>query len=148
MKKVFCILSILTIAMPAFAVGEEPAAPSPVPVAGTPTSYSVQPTGDAKAAVLAGAPLYQLANSNVSTDGNAASAGYVKGAYNAAIKAVNKVADTKQDIISVSDSSSGAVVTGVSLGVDGKTVTVAKTNEVTVPVNASNSSTRANIWIE
>ena len=61
-------------------------------VAGDPVSYAAneQPTGAAKDAVLGGTPLYQLAQSATS-DTNAASAGYVKGAYNAAIKAVNKV---------------------------------------------------------
>jgi len=37
-------------------------------------------------------PGYGLAQPNPSKDGNVATAGYVKGAYNAAIKAINKVA--------------------------------------------------------
>ncbi|MBR3148312.1 MAG: hypothetical protein IKF41_03150 [Alphaproteobacteria bacterium] len=44
-------------------------------------------------------PKYALATSTAN-DGKVATAGYVKGAYNAAIKAVNKLQDTKQDTIS------------------------------------------------
>jgi len=78
MKKIFCIFSILTIISPAFA--------DPTPVAGEPAHAD-------PATVATAQPGYALVNSN-STDVNAATAGYVKGAYNAAIKAVNKVADT------------------------------------------------------
>ena len=61
-------------------------------------------------------PGYPLAQANTLKDGKMATAGYVKGAYNAAIKAVNRVsADTatalsgKQDTISdLSDIRSGA----------------------------------------
>lgn len=55
-------------------------------------------------------PKYKLKAANSSTDGNAASAGYVKGAYNAAIKAINKVdsridtvASGKQDDLTAGD---------------------------------------------
>lgn len=68
------------------------------PVAGSPTSYATQPTGSEKTAVMAGEPLYQLSQST-GNDTKVATAGYVKGAYNAAIKAVNTVADMKQDKI-------------------------------------------------
>ncbi|MBR5355237.1 MAG: hypothetical protein IK122_03880, partial [Alphaproteobacteria bacterium] len=44
-------------------------------------------------------PKYALAT-ETANDGKVATAGYVKGAYNAAIKAVNKLQDTKQDTIS------------------------------------------------
>lgn len=44
-------------------------------------------------------PKYALAQST-GNDGKVATAGYVKGAYNAAIKAVNKLEDTKQNVIS------------------------------------------------
>ena len=138
MRKVFCILSILTIAAPAFAAGE-------TPVAGTPSH--------ADPAVLAKDssnntinPGYALVN-NAGTDTNAASAGYVKGAYNAAIKAVNTVASMKQDAITISQGT-GAIVTAVSLNNDGKTISVTKSYESTIPVSSANSSTRANIWVE
>ena len=48
---------------------------------------------NADAPVAANAPKYSLATAD-ETDANLATAGYVKGAYNAAIKAVNKVATT------------------------------------------------------
>jgi len=82
MKKVFFIFSVFTMVLPAFAE----------PVAGTPTH--------ANPAVFAKdgnnntiQPGYALTNSD-STDINVATAGYVKGAYNTAIKAVNTVADS------------------------------------------------------
>ena len=96
MKKVFCILSILSVISPAFA--------------------EILPTTKV-----------------VTTS-------YVQGAYDA-------LQGTKQDKISVSQGT-GAIVTSIALNADGKTVEVTKSNEVTVPVNSSNSSTRANIWIE
>ena len=96
MKKVFCILSILTVISPAFA--------------------DIAPTAKI-----------------VTTS-------YVQGAYAA-------LQGTKQDKISVSQGT-GAIVTGVALNADGKTVEIAKSNEITVPVNSTNSSTRANIWVE
>jgi len=76
MKKLFSILSILTIASPVFAD----------PVAGEPTHAD-------SATVATAQPGYALINSHAN-DTNAASAGYVKGAYNASIKAVNRVANS------------------------------------------------------
>ena len=85
MKK---LLSVSLIAM----LAVSPMMANAAAVAGDPTSYgNEQPTGTAKDAVLGGTPLYQLVEANATTDKNAASAGYVKGAYNAAIKAVNRV---------------------------------------------------------
>ena len=48
---------------------------------------------NANAPVATNAPKYSLAAAE-SNDGNVATAGYVKGAYNAAIKAINKVSET------------------------------------------------------
>ena len=76
MKKVFYILSILTIVSPVFAD----------PVAGEPSHAD-------SATVASAQPGYALMNSHAN-DTNAASAGYVKGAYNATLKAVNRVADS------------------------------------------------------
>lgn len=39
-------------------------------------------------------------------------------------------------------------VTSVSLNADGKTVSVARTNETTIPVGSNNSETRAKIWVQ
>lgn len=100
MKKVFCILSILTMISPAMA-----------------------------------------APGSAATDGNVATASYVKGAYNALDTA-------KQAKLSSSNvtQGTGAIVTSVSAA-DG-TVTVTRTNEITIPVGSTNSATRANIWVE
>lgn len=147
MKKLFCILSVLTIVSPAFA--EDPApTPTAVGTGTTPSSFVTQPTGDAKAAVLGGSPLYELIMANSSTDNNAASAGYVKGAYNASIKAINKVADIKQDMLSasnVTESGTGTVITGVSAS--NGSVTVTRGN-VTIPAGTGNNATSAGISIE
>ncbi len=82
MKKVFCILSIFTIVSPVFA---------------DPVLYPLNTEPGAAAAnanvTTSVEPKYALAQSAGVTDSYTASAGYVKGAYNAALKAVNKVAD-------------------------------------------------------
>lgn len=81
-------------------------------------------------------------------DGNLASTAYVKGAYNATIKTVNKLQDVKQDKLSsenVVESGVGAMVMDVSA--ENGTVTVTK-SEVTIPVGATTSVTRATIWLE
>lgn len=60
----------------------------------TPAAANPQPEtlAEARTANLVGAaPYFDLIGANPETDVNAASAGYVKGAYNAAIKAVNAV---------------------------------------------------------
>jgi hypothetical protein len=57
-------------------------------------------TGEAAAAATATTgPKYGLADANPSTDGVVATAGYVKGAYNAAIKAINKVSETANNAL-------------------------------------------------
>jgi len=90
------------------------------------------------------APAVALAEDTSPTvfESAAASAAYVRGAYDA-------MDSLKQDKISISQTQSGAVVTSVSLDeTDGKTVHVARTNETTIPVGSNNSSTRAKIWVQ
>lgn len=106
MKKLFSILSILTITLPAFA---EDATPTPV---------VAEPTHADPATVATAQPGYALMNSH-DTDVNAASAGYVKGAYNASIKAINRVANS----VPLSSSLSSSMLSSVPDG-------------------------RANVWIE
>lgn len=101
MKKIFCILSVLTIITPAFAEGETP---------------------------------------SVDKTKVVASASYVDGAY-------NELDAAKQDNITVSQAA-GAIVTAVSLNDDGKTVSVTRTNQVTIPVGSADNANRATIWIE
>ena len=141
MKKIFCILSILTIISPAFAEGE---------VAGEPVSVS--PAGDGTLATANGQtakPGYQLKTAGANDATSAASALYVKGAYNATIKAVNTVASIKQDKLTssnVTTSGSGAFVTGVSASAGAVNVA---TGEVSIPTSSySASSGRAAIWLE
>ena len=151
MKKIFCILSILTITMPCTVWAEDEPTPTPSPVAGSPTSYLENPTGDSLTAVLGGDPLYQLMLSNTGTDGNAASAGYVKGAYNASIKAINKVAQvagSKQAILTssnVTTTGTGGVVTGVTAS--NGAVAVTKAN-VTIPVGSTTASDQAGVYVD
>ena len=101
MRKIFYILSILTITVPAFAEGENPAVD--------------------KTRVYA-------------------SASYVDGAYNALDTA-------KQDNITVSQAA-GAIVTAVDFDTDGKTLSVTRTNQVTIPVGSADNANRATIWVE
>lgn len=92
-------------------------------------------------------PKYALATV-AENDASLASTAYVKGAYNAAIKAVNKLQDIKQDKLSsvnIVESGGGAMVMDVSA--NNGTVTVTKT-EVTIPVGSTVSDTRATIWLE
>lgn len=139
MKKVFCILSILTFTSPLFAAA----------VPGDPGA-TVSITTSTKAANVPG---YGLVESSSSTDGNAASAGYVKGAYNATIKAVNMVADQKQNKLvsgtNVSNSGSGYMVKDVTAS--NGTVTITK-REISIPIGSAPSGTvdsgRAPLWIE
>ncbi len=155
MKKVFCILSILTIISPAFADDV------PTPVPGDPGS-TVAITDQTKAANVPG---YNLINSHDETDGNAASAGYVKGAYNATIRAVNMVADQKQNKLGTvapdkQDKTNGDMYSqdgGLSDGnfvtsVEGANGVVTVTRkEVTIPIGRPTGTAPANrapIWIE
>jgi hypothetical protein len=69
------------------------------------------------APVASNAPKYGLAEAQ-SNDGNLATAGYVKGAYNAAIKAVNKLETTKQDALTPEQITAISNVSGLSTRLD------------------------------
>ncbi|MBQ6027505.1 MAG: hypothetical protein IJL21_03080 [Alphaproteobacteria bacterium] len=71
----------------------------------------------------------------------AATASYVEGAYNA----IDAVKQDKLTSTNVVESNSGAMVTAVTA--NNGVVTVTK-SEVTIPVGATTSSTRATIWLE
>ena len=74
---------------------------------------------NANAPVAANAPKYSLATADT-TDANLATAGYVKGAYNATIKAINKVATTANSAVqSVTEGATNGTVS-----VDGTDVAV------------------------
>ena len=96
MKKLLALSVIaVLVASPMMACADEPVVPAepadPVAVAGDP-GVTV-----ADAPMATHSPRYGLKNANPDVDGKLATAGYVKGAYNAAIKAVNKLDDIKQD---------------------------------------------------
>ena len=76
---------------------------------------------NADAPVAANAPKYSLATADT-TDANLATAGYVKGAYNATIKAINRVATTAASALQASDIDEGA--TNGTISVDGTDVAV------------------------
>ena len=149
MKKIFCILSILAIISPVFA-DNEPAALAHV----TGDAVNTDPgTTNENGPVATNSPKYSTVADVAADASSAASAKYVKGAYNATIKAVNMVASQKQNTLNsgtnVTTSGTGAIVSNVSAS-DG-TVTVTK-NEVTIPIGSQPSGTvpsgRAPIWIE
>lgn len=71
----------------------------------------------------------------------AAAASYVEGAYNS----MDAIKQDKLTSTNVVESNSGAMVTAVTA--NNGVVTVTK-SEVTIPVGATTSSTRANIWLE
>ena len=80
MKKIFGISLVAIFAISPMMAGAEVVAGDP----GATTSGA--PTASAS-------PKYELKNAVPATDGNAATAGYVKGAYNAIIKGINKTQD-------------------------------------------------------
>ncbi len=141
MKKIFCILSILAIVSPVFAD----------PVTGDAVNTDPGAT-NANGPTATNNPKYSTVADIAADATSAASAKYVKGAYNATIKAVNTVASVKQDTLSsanggnVTTSGSGPVVTGLTASAG--TVTVAM-GEVTIPVGSVASPTsHAAIWVQ
>lgn len=88
MKKIFCILSIFTIISPVFAEG---ASDNIVSTGNSPVAQGSQTI---QQVTTLQTPRYGLTTVGQNDGSQAASAGYVKGAYNAAIKAVNTVADS------------------------------------------------------
>ena len=135
---------------------------APVAVLADPTQY-VDPltaTEQNPATTSANSPKYQSVTVSSNDENHIASTAYIKGAYNSAIAAVNKVYGVKQDTLytdsnnpssagtvrqSVASGTSGAVVTGVTAS-DG-IVTVTR-GEITIPSGSASSSTRAQIWIQ
>jgi len=70
----------------------------PLMAGADPVATGTTPAHDDNAVAASAAPGYALAQAN-DNDSNFATAGYVKGAYNAAIKAVNKVATTANSAV-------------------------------------------------
>ena len=101
MKKIFCILSILTIISPVWA---EDTVGGIVSTGNTPVAQGSQA---ASAVTTTQAPRYGLSTLGQTDTTTAATPSYVKGAYNAAIKAVNTVADSIPVGAAPSDAVSG-----------------------------------------
>ncbi len=90
----------------------------------------------ANAPVAQNAPKYALAEANANVDGVVATAGYVKGAYNAAIKAVNKVADMATN-----------ATNSANISYDGTTSTLSATNvQAAVDELASEKADANNVY--
>lgn len=87
---------------------------------------------DATAATATTDPKYGLAQPNANVDGVVATAGYVKGAYNAAIKAINKVSETANSAVK------GIQVNGADLSLTG-----GKAN-VTITEGSANGTVKVN----
>ena len=118
MKKLLNISVVAALAILPFAANA-------APVAG-------DPTHDDSATAASANPGYALAQAE-GNDGNLATAGYVKGAYNAAIKAINKVATTAGSAVK------GVQVNGADLSQDAN----GKVN-VTVATGTANGSIKVN----
>lgn len=83
-------------------------------------------TTNASGPEAANPPKYSLAAAGANDDTHMATAGYVKGAYNAAIKAVNKVAATaadaaNKDLSNLSDTGRGVITTAITNNAAGAT---------------------------
>ena len=116
-------------------------------------------SGDNYSATL---PQYQIKGIDDSEGGHIASTAYVKGAYNSAIRGVNRLANDKQEklvgnsetvatganatnTLGQASNSSGPVITSISAS--NGVVTVTK-GQVTIPVGSSSASTQAQIWLD
>ncbi|MBO4480856.1 MAG: hypothetical protein J5742_04560 [Alphaproteobacteria bacterium] len=102
MKKLLNISVIAALAILPLAANADPVAGDPV--------------HDDNGAVASAAPKYQLAEANSTVDGVVATAGYVKGAYNAAIKAINKVATTAGSALQKADITTGGANGTIAVG--------------------------------
>lgn len=95
-----------------------------LPMAANATDYSVtDPTAADPATAASTGPGWALAQTAATDNTNLATAGYVKGAYNQAMKAINKVAataDTAVQSVTTGDSTSG----NGTIKVDGQAVSV------------------------
>jgi hypothetical protein len=126
MKKLLNISVIAALAILPMAANADP-------VAGDPGATT------ANAAVATNPPKYGLAEAD-DTDANLATAGYVKGAYNAAIKAVNKLETTKQDALSSDQLTAISNVSGLTGRVGALETTVGDSDSGLVKAVADNAT--------
>ena len=120
MKKILNISVIAALAI-------LPMMANAAPVAGEPDGIATNPpTGQTAQNVTAQAgPKYQLAEANSAVDGVVATAGYVKGAYNAAIKAINKVSETASNALTADGT---ATLTNKTIDADDNTISDLETD--------------------
>jgi hypothetical protein len=117
MKKVFSISVIAALAILPMVANAE----TGDIVAGEPKTAASE--SQAANAVTAGSgPKYALAVESAKDSTHVATAGYVKGAYNAAIKAINKVSETATSALQADDISTGSA--NGTIAVDGNDVAV------------------------
>lgn len=145
MKKIFGIFVIAMFVGCPMVVRAERVAVSPQPAATNPAHLN---SGSNATDIL---PEYAAEITYDNELNGIASAAYVKGAYNQAIRAVNKVANIADSKLpaNIDTSSTGAIVTAISKNNDGEMV-VSK-GEISVPVTNSAptvGSGRAAIWVQ
>lgn len=145
MKKIFSIFVIAMFVGCPMVVRAERVAVSPQPTATNPAHLN---SGSNATDIL---PEYAAEITYDNELNGIASAAYVKGAYNQAIRAVNKVANIADSKLpaNIDTSSTGAIVTAISKNNDGEMV-VSK-GEISVPVTNSAptvGSGRAAIWVQ
>lgn len=93
---------------------------------------------NSNAPVASNAPKYSLKAANAENDGKVASAGYVKGAYNAAIKAINKTVDKLDDGLGGYDIDANTLkVQGADVATQTGVVNTIKSSTVTTSLNGT-----------
>lgn len=135
MKKLIGISLVAMLAVSPLAANAAAVAGEPAHIGTGVTANDVTASAD---------PEFALVEENSQTDGNAASAGYVKGAYNAAIKAINKVnakqttsagngiAKSSAGVISVTAKPDEGIVVdanGVAVNYDNSTIDINATSK-------------------
>lgn len=145
MKKIFGVFVVAMFVGCPMVVRADPVAMNPQPTATNPAHLN---SGSNATDIL---PQYSAETTYETDLAGVASAAYVKGAYNQAIRAVNKVADIADSKLpaNIDTSSTGAIVTAISKNNDGEMV-VSK-GEISVPVTNSAptvGSGRAAIWVQ
>lgn len=146
MKKVFGVFVVAMFVGCPMVVRADPVAMNPQPTAMNPAHLN---SGSNATDIL---PQYSAETTYETDLAGVASAAYVKGAYNQAIRAVNKVANIADSKLpaNIDTSSTGAIVTSITKNGSGEMV-VSK-GEISVPIANSaptvSGNDRAAIWIQ
>ena len=120
MKKLLNISVIAALAILPMAANADPASDV---TAKDPGATINQTTSEGQAAAASAtatyAPKYSLAAAGANDDNHLATAGYVKGAYNAAIKAINRVSETASSALTADGT---ATLTNKAINADNNTI--------------------------